>query len=169
MIGRTDSEKSEVVSDIECSPSSAARLHSERRLLAACGSSDDSTNALASEGSSDSTDSGSSGSADIGSRDDTVSPDDSEALVDAAEDALGDRVDNEGDSATVTFGGETWQLGMYPENPAGIGVTDFSLTGTMASGTAVFFEQESHCQFTAALVDELELADGTFQVTCAGG
>ena len=54
-----------------------------------------------------------------------------------------------------------------PELPAGIGVTGFSIDGTTATGTAVFYEQESFYQFTAGLVDELQMADGTFRVTCA--
>lgn len=57
---------------------------------------------------------------------------------------------------------------LNPDFPTGIGVTDFSINGTTATGTAVFYEQESFYQFTAGLADELEMAEGTFQVTCAG-
>lgn len=57
---------------------------------------------------------------------------------------------------------------LNPDFPTGIGVTDFSINGSTATGTAVFYEQESFYQFTAGLADELEMAEGTFQVTCAG-
>lgn len=52
-----------------------------------------------------------------------------------------------------------------PDLPAGLGVTTFSIDGTTASGTAVFFEQESFYQFNAGNGD-LVVADGTFTVTC---
>lgn len=54
----------------------------------------------------------------------------------------------------------------YPDLPAGLGVTSFSIDGTTASGTATFFEQESLYQFTAGNGD-LVVEDGTFTVTCA--
>lgn len=52
--------------------------------------------------------------------------------------------------------------------PAGLGVTTFSIDGTTASGSAVFFEQESFYQFGAGNGD-LVVADGTFTVTCVSG
>ncbi|MCL1600575.1 MAG: hypothetical protein M3112_03445 [Actinomycetia bacterium] len=54
----------------------------------------------------------------------------------------------------------------YPDLPAGLGVTSFSIDGTTASGSAMFFEQESVYQFSAGNGD-LVVADGTFTVTCA--
>ncbi|MGI9665972.1 MAG: hypothetical protein ACR2N2_02565 [Acidimicrobiia bacterium] len=57
---------------------------------------------------------------------------------------------------------------IYEQNadlPAGLGVTDFTIDGTTASGTATFFEQESYYQFNAGNGD-LRVADGTFTVTC---
>jgi uncharacterized protein YdeI (BOF family) len=53
----------------------------------------------------------------------------------------------------------------FPDLPAGLGVTTFSIDGTTASGSAVFVEQESVYQFSAGNGD-LVLADGTFTVTC---
>ena len=53
----------------------------------------------------------------------------------------------------------------YADLPAGLGVTSFSIDGTTASGSAVFFEQESVYQFNAGNGD-LVVADGTFTVTC---
>lgn len=58
---------------------------------------------------------------------------------------------------------------IYEQNadlPAGLGVTSFSIDGTTASGTATFFEQESFYQFNAGNGD-LDVADGTFTITCA--
>jgi len=54
-----------------------------------------------------------------------------------------------------------------PDLPAGIGVTDFSIDGPTASGSAVFYEEESFFQFNAGLADELQMAEGTLRVTCA--
>lgn len=51
--------------------------------------------------------------------------------------------------------------------PPGIGVTDFSIDGNTARGTATFFEEESFFQWNAGLGD-LVVEDGTFEVTCAG-
>jgi hypothetical protein len=67
-------------------------------------------------------------------------------------------------------GGAEWIADetIYERNadlPAGIGVTTFSIDGTTASGSAVFFEQESFYQFNAGNGD-LEVAEGTFTVTC---
>lgn len=67
-------------------------------------------------------------------------------------------------------GGAEWIADetIYEQNadlPAGLGVTDFSIDGTTASGSAVFFEQESFYQFNAGNGD-LVVADGTFEVTC---
>ena len=56
----------------------------------------------------------------------------------------------------------------YPDLPAGLGVTAFSIEGTTASGSAVFFEQESVYQFSAGNGD-LIVEDGTFSVTCVSG
>jgi hypothetical protein len=53
----------------------------------------------------------------------------------------------------------------YADLPAGLGVTSFSIDGLTASGTAVFFEQESVYQFNAGNGD-LQVADGTFTVSC---
>lgn len=52
-----------------------------------------------------------------------------------------------------------------PDLPAGLGVTDFSIDGGTASGTAVFYEEESFFQFNAGLAD-LSMAEGTFEVSC---
>jgi hypothetical protein len=67
-------------------------------------------------------------------------------------------------------GGAEWIADetIYEQNadlPAGLGVTDFSIDGATASGSAVFFEQESFYQFNAGNGD-LVVADGTFTVTC---
>lgn len=69
-------------------------------------------------------------------------------------------------------GGDEWVADetIYEQNselPAGLGVTDFSIDGNTASGSATFFEQESYYQFNAGNGD-LIVADGTFTVTCAG-
>jgi len=71
----------------------------------------------------------------------------------------------------VASGGAEWIADetIYEQDadlPAGLGVTTFSIDGTTASGSAVFFEQESFYQFNAGL-GELEVANGTFTVTCA--
>ena len=50
--------------------------------------------------------------------------------------------------------------------PAGLGVTDFSIDGSTASGTAVFFEEESFHQLFSG--SPLVVEEGTFEVTCAG-
>ena len=68
-------------------------------------------------------------------------------------------------------GGTEWIADetIYEQNadlPAGLGVTAFSIDGATASGSASFFEQESFYQFNAGNGD-LEVADGTFTVTCA--
>ena len=49
--------------------------------------------------------------------------------------------------------------------PAGLGVTDFSINGNTASGTALFFEEESFHQLFSG--SPLVTAEGTFEVTCA--
>ena len=73
----------------------------------------------------------------------------------------------------VNIGGEAEWIAdetMYersPNLPAGIGVTDFSIDGQSASGTALFYEEESFFQFNAGQTDELQMAEGSFQVTCA--
>lgn len=79
------------------------------------------------------------------------------------------------DPPTVTVmlaasGGDEWIADetIYEQNadlPAGLGVTDFSIDGTTASGSALFFEKESFYQFNAGNGD-LVVADGTFTVTC---
>lgn len=56
-----------------------------------------------------------------------------------------------------------------PDLPEGIGVTSFTIEGTTASGTALFFDEESSFQFNAGLVDEVTLAEGTFTVSCPAG
>ena len=66
--------------------------------------------------------------------------------------------------------GEEWIADetIYEQNadlPAGLGVTSFSIDGSSASGTAVFFEQESFYQFNAGNGD-LVVEEGTFTVTC---
>ncbi len=53
-----------------------------------------------------------------------------------------------------------------PDLPAGLGVTGFSIDGNTASGTAVFYEQESYHQFNAGNADALLVAEGTFEVSC---
>lgn len=53
-----------------------------------------------------------------------------------------------------------------PTLPEGIGVTEFAIDGNTASGTGTFFEQESFYQFTAGQTDTLQMAEGSFQVTC---
>lgn len=50
--------------------------------------------------------------------------------------------------------------------PAGLGVTSFSLDGNTASGTALFYEEESYHQLYDP-DNELLTAEGTFEVTCA--
>ncbi len=56
-----------------------------------------------------------------------------------------------------------------PDLPEGIGVTSFTIEGTTASGTALFFDEESSFQFNAGLADEVTLAEGTFTVSCPAG
>ena len=50
--------------------------------------------------------------------------------------------------------------------PSAYGVTGFSIDGNTASGTAVFYEQESYHQFHAGNADALLVAEGTFEVSC---
>lgn len=69
-------------------------------------------------------------------------------------------------------GGDEWVADetvyeQYPQAPAGLGVTSFSIDGKTASGTATFFEQESLFQFNAGNGD-LVVADGSFTVSCGG-
>jgi hypothetical protein len=53
-----------------------------------------------------------------------------------------------------------------PDLPPGIGVTNFSIDGNTASGTATFFEEESWHQSRAGDASLLQIAEGTFEVTC---
>ena len=50
--------------------------------------------------------------------------------------------------------------------PPGLGVTSFSIDGNTASGTALFYEEESYFQLFNPEA-ELLMAEGTFEVTCA--
>ncbi len=60
---------------------------------------------------------------------------------------------------------ETWYE-RYPDLPPGIGVTNFSIDGNTASGTATFFEEESWFQSRAGDASLLQIEEGTFQITC---
>lgn len=74
-------------------------------------------------------------------------------------------------SVNIAVGGEADWIAdetIYERNadlPEGIGVTSFSIDGGTATGTALFYEEESFLQFNAGL-GELVTAEGTFEVTC---
>ena len=68
------------------------------------------------------------------------------------------------DSELRWIADETWYE-RSDDLPDGLGVTDFSIDGNTASGTAVFFEEESFHQLFSGT--PLMTAEGTFEVSCA--
>lgn len=77
------------------------------------------------------------------------------------------RVESGGD-ADIEWIADAGKYDDLDDLPEGIGVTDFSIDGNTASGTGVFFNENSYWAVLGGVADEVEVASGSFEITCNG-